>query len=389
MHVDYSDEQKQLRRQLQDYFEQLLDPGDRDRINQDDADDVYRKYVRQMGRDGWLALGWPTEYGGQGRGEVDQLIFFEEAQRANAPVPFLALNTVGPALMAHGTDEQKQRFLPAIAAGEIQFAIGYSEPEAGSDLASLTTRAVREGADYVVNGTKVFTSMASSVDYVWLAARTDANAPKHEGISIFIVDTTSPGFSHAPIRTVGDVETYMTYFEDVRIPEEMLVGHLNEGWKLITTQLNHERVGIAGMSSISRKLFSDCLSWCGEPDVGDGAALELPWVQQAMAEGVCRMEAIELMTMRMAWQMEQGEVDPAFASAMKVHVTESTVEVYRLMMDVVGSRGLISKGSEGALFDGLLEVENRLRQINTFGGGVNEVQRELIARLGLGLPRSR
>ena len=173
-----------------------------------------------MGADGWLGVGWPKEWGGQGRTAIEQLIWFEEARRAGAPLPFVTLNTVGPALIARGSEAQKRRFLPAILRGEIHFAIGYSEPDAGTDLASLKTRAVRDGDDYVVNGTKIFTSGADAADYVWLACRTDPAAPKHKGISILIVDTKLPGFSATPIHTLGGGHTNMTYYENVRVPAE-------------------------------------------------------------------------------------------------------------------------------------------------------------------------
>ncbi len=236
-----------------------------------------------MGRDGWLGVGWPKEYGGQGRTALEQLIWFDEARRSGAPLPFVTLNTVGPTLMASGSDAQKQRFLPAILAGEVEFAIGYTEPTAGTDLASLETRAVRDGDHYVVNGSKVFTSGADSADFVWLACRTDPEARKHRGISILIVDTRHPGFSWAPIHTVGGGFTTMTYYRDVRVPVEMRVGEENQGWQLITLQLNHERIGLAAMSGIAERLLDDTLAWVNAWESGEGRLSEVAWVQAASA----------------------------------------------------------------------------------------------------------
>ena len=204
---------------------------------------AYEKTIRQLGADGWMGVGWPEEYGGRGLGEVEQTIFANEAQRADVHLPAVTLQTVGPTLQKYGTPRQKELFLGRILAGDVHFAIGYSEPDAGTDLASLRTTARRDGDHFVVNGQKIFTTGGHQADYVWLAVRTDPDAPKHKGISILIVDTTDPGYSWTPIITVdGAHHTNATYYSDVRVPVDMLVGEENAGWKLITTQLNHERV---------------------------------------------------------------------------------------------------------------------------------------------------
>ena len=195
MYVDYTDEQKALRAELRAYYEALITPEIRSRLRSMELGSAHREITRKMGEDGWLGVGWPKEWGGQGRTGIEQQIWFEETRRAGAPLPFVTINTVGPALIACGNEAQKDFFLRKILAGEIHFAIGYTEPESGTDLASLSTTAVRDGDHYVVNGTKIFTSGADGADYIWLACRTDPNAPKHRGISILIVDTSSPGFS--------------------------------------------------------------------------------------------------------------------------------------------------------------------------------------------------
>src|SRR5437870_1828182 len=229
---------------------------------------LFGRLVRKLGADGWLGIGWPTEYGGQGRPVTDQFIFFDEAQRAGAPFPFVTINTVGPTIMVFGSDEQKARFLPGILQGEINFAIGYTEPGAGTDLASLRTRAVLDGDEFLINGNKVFTSGANQADFIWLACRTDPDAPKHKGISIVITPTSSPGFKWTPIVTVGGNVTTATYYDDVRVPEDNLVGELNGGWRLITNQLNHERVGLAALAGQTHRLYDDMLDWCRNTDSG-------------------------------------------------------------------------------------------------------------------------
>jgi alkylation response protein AidB-like acyl-CoA dehydrogenase len=388
LRIDFNEEQKTLRAELRAYFGALLTPEVRESLAGPDADAERRRIIRRMGADGWLGVGWPAEVGGQGRTALEQLIWFDEARRSGAPLPFVTLNTVGPTLMAAGTETQKQRFLPAILAGEIQFAIGYTEPAAGTDLAALETRAVRDGDHYVVNGTKVFTSGADSADFVWLACRTDTDAPKHRGISILVVDTSLRGFSFSPIHTVGGGSTTMTYYRDVRVPADMLVGEENRGWKLITLQLNHERVGLAAMSGIAERLLEDTLEWVAGRETDSGPLGEVAWVQGCLGEAWARLESVKVMNWQMAWELEQGRLAPARASALKVHGSETLIEVYRLLLEVVGPAGILKAASPGAALQGELEQEWRRCQINTFGGGVNEIQREIVATMGLGVPRA-
>ncbi len=248
MDLRESPAQRELRRELRAYFAALL-PEEKRRVAGEEGvgGEHFRDIVRLLGKDGWLGIGWPVEYGGQGRSIEDQFVFFDEVQRAGLPFPFVTVNTVGPTLMKYGTEEQKARFLPGILAGDIVFAIGYTEPEAGTDLASLQTRAVRDGDTWVVDGNKVFTSGANTADYVWLACRTDANAPKHKGISILIVPTDDPGFSWSPIHTVGGLTVTSTYYSGVRVGDQDVVGDVHGGWQLITAQLNHERIGLAAL----------------------------------------------------------------------------------------------------------------------------------------------
>jgi alkylation response protein AidB-like acyl-CoA dehydrogenase len=389
MHVDYTSDQKALRSELRDYFAKLIPPEVRAQLRSDEGGALQRRIIRQMGADGWLGVGWPREWGGQGRSGIEQQIWFEEARRAGAPVPFVTLNTVGPALIARGSEAQKRRFLPGILAGEIQFAIGYTEPGAGTDLASLETRAERDGDGFVVNGTKIFTSGADQADYVWLACRTDPAAERHRGISILIVDTKLPGFSAAPIHTVGGGRTTMTYYENVRVPADLLVGELHGGWKLVTLQLNHERIGLAAFGAAALERFDEVLAWArATPDETGAPVARKPWVQLALAEAWARLRALEVLNWRIAWELEQGRLDPARASAAKVYSSETLIEVHRLLLDVVGEPGALQADSPGAALRGQLEIDWRACQIQTFGGGVNEIQREIVAMLALGMPRA-
>src|SRR5699024_8585695 len=337
---------------------------------------------------GWLALGWPEEFGGQNRSSIDQLIFTDEAAIAGAPVPFLTINSVAPTIMHFGTEEQKAFFLPKIAAGEIHFAIGYSEPESGTDLASLRTSAVRDGEDWIVNGQKMWTSLIAYADYVWLAARTDPEAKKHRGISMLVVPTTAEGFSWTPVHTMAGPDTSATYYQDVRVPDSARVGAVNEGWKLMTNQLNHERVALTSAAPIQGALES-VTEWARATRRADGTrVIDQEWVQIALARVQAGVDFLKLMNWEISWQAEHAP-RPADASACKVYGTEFATEAYRQLMEVLGPVATQRQDSPGALLRGRIERLQRSALILTFGGGTNEVQRDIIAMTSLGLPASR
>jgi alkylation response protein AidB-like acyl-CoA dehydrogenase len=390
--LDYTPEQDALRTELRAYFADLLSDDVRERMGPPgEGGPMFRELVRKMGADGWLGIGWPEEYGGQGRPVTDQFIFFDEVQRAAAPFPFVTINTVGPTIMRFGTDEQKDFYLPKILSGDLNFAIGYTEPEAGTDLASLRTKAVIDGDEFVINGNKIFTSGANQADYVWLACRTDPDAPKHKGISMILVPTSSPGFKVTPIVTVGDIVTTATYYDDVRVPVANVVGPLHGGWRMITNQLNHERVGLAALGGRTHRMWDEVVEWTrvtDAPDAPGQKVIDLPWVQVDLARTHAQLEAMKLLNWRLTAALAAEELHPADASAAKVYGTETLVDVYRTLLGIVGPVGLLRPGSPGALLRGDLEWAGRSAQINTFGGGVNEVQREIVAAAGLGMTRS-
>jgi alkylation response protein AidB-like acyl-CoA dehydrogenase len=388
MEISYSAEHEQLRQELRSYFATLMTPERRAALQGDGEygdGTAYKDIVRQMGADGWLTLGWPQEYGGRGGSALDQLIFTDEAAIAGAPVPFLTINTVGPTIMRFGTPEQRAFFLPKIAAGRLHFAIGYSEPGAGTDLASLRTNAVRDGDEFVVNGQKMWTSLIQYADYVWLACRTDPDAAKHKGLSVLIVPTDSPGFSWTPVRTMSGVTTSATYYSDVRVPASAVVGELNRGWALITNQLNHERVALTSAAPITTALH-DVREWAQNTKLSDGRrVIDQEWVQLHLARVHAKVQFLRLKN----WQVASGShVGPADASATKVFGTEFAIEAYRLLMEVVGTNAIVRPGSPAAVLHGRLERMHRSSLILTFGGGTNEVQRDIIAGVGLHLPAS-
>ncbi len=400
MRIGYTHEQEELRRELRAYFTKLMTPERAEALASNDGElgrgNVYRDTVAQMGKDGWLTLSWPKEFGGQERPPMDGLIFNDEASRANVPVPFLTINSVAPTIMHFGTEEQKKFFLPKIAAGELHFSIGYSEPGAGTDLAALRTTAVHDGDDYVINGQKMWTSLIAYADYVWLAVRTNPEAKKHRGISMLIVPTTAEGFSWTPVHTMAGVDTSATYYQDVRVPKTALVGEENGGWKLVTNQLNHERVALVSAQPIFSAL-DGVREWAQNTKDAHGRRLiDSEWVQLNLARVHAKAEVLQLINWELASTAGAAESatsnsdaapSPADASAAKVYGTELATEAYRLLMEVLGTAATVRTNSQGALLRGRVERMHRSCLILTFGGGTNEIQRDIIGMVALGLPR--
>ena len=287
-----------------------------------------------------------------GPSPIEQFIFFDEAWRAGVLLPTLTIMSVSPMIMQHGSEEQKRFFLPKALHGDVHFSIGYTEPGAGTDLASLRTRAVRDGDHWVINGSKLFTSQAQYADYIWLAARTDPSAKKHDGISIFMVPTSSPGFKMTPLPTMGDVTTNATYYEDVRVPANALVGPENGGWWLIVGQLNHERVSLIPAGTTER-FYEETRDWARETMLPDGRrVIDVPWVQQNLARVRAGVEVLKLLNWRQAWSMTRGEMNYAESSTVKVYGSEFYVQAYRLLLEVLGQAGYVKAGSPAASSEG-------------------------------------
>jgi alkylation response protein AidB-like acyl-CoA dehydrogenase len=389
MHIAYTEEQQRLRDELRRYYQELLTDEVKDLLHKEaGVGPTHRRIVKQMAEDGWLGIGWPEEYGGQGRSQMEQFIFFDESMRSGAPVPMLTINTVGPTIMQFGTDEQKEFFLPKILAGDIHFCIGYSEPGAGTDLASLRTRAVRDGDEYVINGQKMWTSLASDADYCWLAVRTDPDAPKHKGISMIVVDMKSPGITVEPLHLLSSHDINATYFDDVRAPAKWLVGGENNGWTLIVNQLNHERVTLCSPGLLEQS-YLEVREWAQRTVNADGSRpVDHEWVRLNLARVHAGLEFLRLINWKVAWTATEGQLDVADASTIKTFGTEFYLEAFRLLMEVLGPPAYLERDSVGSVLKGRLETNYRSLLILTFGGGTNEIQRDLIGMFGLGLPRA-
>jgi alkylation response protein AidB-like acyl-CoA dehydrogenase len=390
MYIGYSEEHEALRRELRTYYDRLLTPDIVAALAvSEGVGPVARQVVRQMAADGWLGIGWPTEYGGQGRGFIEQFIFFDESMRAGAPVPMLTINSVAPTIMKYGSQAQKDFFLPRILAGEIHFCIGYTEPDAGTDLASLKSRAERDGDEWLINGQKIFTSLATDADYVWLAVRTNPEAARHKGISMIIVPTDTPGFKAVPIQNFGNFNTNYTFYEDVRVPYDNIVGEEGQGWPLIMEQLNHERVTLCS-SGIMERALDDVRRYAQQHRLADGRRLaDEPWVQHNLAWVHARVEVLRMLNWQVAWHAERGDsVDPGAASAVKVFGTEFYMDGLDKLLEVLGPVASVRDGSPDAVLEGRVATYLRGLHVLTFGGGTNELQRDLVALFGLGLPPS-
>jgi 3-oxo-4-pregnene-20-carboxyl-CoA dehydrogenase beta subunit len=390
MITDLSPAQLELRDTLRSYFATVVTDQEREQMLTDRHGPAYRAVVSRMGADGWLGVGWPVEYGGHGLGPIEQQIFINEAARADVPLPYVTLQTVGPTLQTYGTEQQKQDFLPGILRGDLHFCIGYTEPEAGTDLAALRTTAVREGDHYRVNGQKIYTTGGHDADFVWLAVRTDPKAPAHRGISVLIVDTTDPGYSWTPIITSdGAHHVNATFYDDVMVPVSRLVGQENAGWSLLTTQLNHERV-MLGPAGRLEGLYDRVRDWAAARKDPNGTPIaDLPDVRSALATVYAHLRANQLLNWQVATSSGQSQaVSVADASATKVFAAQAVQWAGRLLDDVVQRHG-DPADPETALLARWLDVQIKRNVVLTFGGGVDEIQRDLIATIGLGLPRER
>jgi alkylation response protein AidB-like acyl-CoA dehydrogenase len=395
MDFELSTEQKRLQREIYQYLDDLVTPELEAELQVlpegGSAEEAphYTRCVKRLGEDRWLGIGWPVEYGGRGLGPVEQYMFLDAALGYyGVPLPVLALQTVGPTIMQEGTPEQKERFLPPILTGELNIAIGYTEPGAGTDLASLKTTAVPDGDHYIINGQKVFTTLAHFCDYIWLAARTDPTAKKHKGISIFMVDTKSPGFKAEPLHCMGGFRTNFTYYEDVRVPANCLIGAENRGWYYINHQLAMERLSVVPHSK-PRRAIDEMIRWAKQARLDGAPVIEKPWVRTGLAELFRDAEVARLFNYRVAWQVSQGVIPYAEASMVKVFGSELQQRVYGFALRMMGLLGQIEAGSERVPIGGKLARDFLAMVLMTFGGGANEVLRDVIAIAALGMPRSR
>ncbi len=391
MDFHLSPAQRALREEVRAWLHETLGPNwvgeDADVVDQDW--ETALRFNRQLAQRGWLVPAWPVEYGGRGWSPVEQLILTEQLVYARAPAGarLFGVHMVGPTLILHGTEEQKRRFLPPIARGEAIWCQGFSEPGAGSDLASLQTRAVRDGDDYVINGQKIWTTAGHRADWMILLARTDPDAPKHRGITYFLVDMKSPGITVRPlINMVGRHEFNEVFFEHVRVPAENVVGEVNRGWYVATTTLDLERSSIAAMAN-GRRMLDDLLAFCREERRDGVRLIDHPRVRPVLADLHIGVEMGRLFSYRVAWLQAQGRVPNVEASQAKLFAAELSQKVAQGGMRVLQLYGNLREGSPWAKIRGRFATHYLWTVSQTYAGGSVEIQRQIIATRGLGLPR--
>ena len=392
MKIELTKNQQKLKDELKEYFSTLLNKELLSEMSDpqffEGGGPEFKKALKIMGEDGWIGLSWPKEFGGKEFTPIEQYIFVEEIMRTGFPFPFLTTESVGPMIAQYGSDWAKETIAKSILRGETIFAIGYSEPNAGTDLASLKTLALPDKEGFKINGQKIWTSLANYADYIWLAARTNNDVKKHKGISMFIVPTDDDGFSYTPIQTLGDVTTNMTYYDDIYVSKDNLVGELNSGWNLITSQLNLERLALVNHGPVD-ELYHQLLSLAKSTKVDSKNVLsDIDWVKSNFAKIYSGLETLKLICWKQVWGMENNVLSMTDASLAKIYGSEYFIEAYRMMMEIFGELSIIRDDSLSIL-NSRLERMYRTASILTFGGGTNEVQRDIISMAGLLMPRSR
>ncbi|MCH9036881.1 MAG: acyl-CoA dehydrogenase family protein [Chloroflexi bacterium] len=343
---------------------------------------------KKIAEKGWLALSWPKEYGGNDATVMQQVIFTDEWSYAHAPGrDGEGIGYIGPAIMVHGTEEQKKQHIGGIARGEVVWCQGYSEPEAGSDLASLSTRAVLEGDEWVINGQKIWTSQAHFADWILLLARTDPDAPKHRGITMLLVDMKTPGVSVRPIIDMTNGHVFNeVFFDNVRVPEGNVVGEVNRGWYAGMTLLDFERSGVE-YAAVSRRALDETVKFASETRVNGKSLIQVPTVRNKLAEMAVNVEVSYMLSYQIAWLQSKGEVPNKEASMGKMFGTEIEQRTFQTAMQILGLYGQMIPGSKGAPLHGFIE-NNYLKSIaDTIQSGTSEIQRRIVATRGLGLPR--
>ncbi len=394
MNITFTEQEEGFRQEIRDFLSEEL-PDDWDPLGKPgETAEEQRSFTRGMSKRladrGWLTLAWPEEYGGQGRPIMEQVIYNEEMSYWNVPGTELgtgAISWVGPVLMLAGTEDQKREHLPPIAKAERYWCTLYSEPGSGSDLASLQTSAVRDGDDFVLNGQKIWTSSAHFADWGWLAARTNPDAPKHRGISIFMVDMKSPGVEVRPIYNMaGGHDFNEVYFNDVRVPSGNLVGTEDRGWYTLAVALDFERSGV-GYSAGARRTLDALTRYVKETERGGEPLSKDPNVRRKLAQRYVETEVSRWLSYRVAWMQSQGQIPNAEASMSKMYGTELTQRVARTGMEILGMAGQLSGDFRWAPLYGHIQQAYLMSTSATIAAGTSEIQRNIIAQRGLGLPR--
>ena len=388
MKFDFTEGQKRFRDELLSFLEAEV-PLERQEVFGIEREDQYTfglAIARKLVARGWLTIGWPKEYGGGGRSQIEQAIFNEEMGYWRVPqTGSIGLSIVGHALMKFGTEEQKKKYIPPITRAEVEYCQGFSEPNAGSDLAALELRATRDGDEYVLNGTKLFTTGAFRAEYIYTLARTDHEAPKHKGLSLFIADVKTPGISFHPLPYINGETAAQTFFDDVRLPLSTLIGEENQGWYHAMTTLDHERSGLFRYAGV-RRTFDDFVVFCKTAQYNGKTLVENPLVRHKLAKTRVAMEVWRLLCWKVTWLQTTGAVPNAEASIAFLYGTEERLRFAQAAMQILGPYSTLLHESRWAPMLGAIEGIHR-ESMHLHGAGTTEIHRNIIAQRGLGLPR--
>ncbi len=346
-----------------------------------------REFLRLLGEQGWLGIGWPKEYGGQGKTMIEQMVFYDELDLRDIHYGGLTITSLAMTLMKLASEDQKREYLPRILRGELEICLGYTEPGAGSDLASLITRAERDGDDYVITGQKVFTTGAHYSTHIWLLARTAPELPRHKGLSIFIFPLESPGVTVRPIYTMGGIRTNEVFLDRVRVPSSAMIGAPNSGFYTVAVALDFERI-FMGKYARLRRTFTELVGCCRQLSRDGRTLYEDSVVQDRLVGLHIAIERLRLLCFKAAWMVDKGVVPTAEASAQKVIASELEQRLADEGMRILGPCGQLAHDSPHAPMAGRLVSSWLLAPMMRFGGGANEIQRDIIAQRGLGLPRA-
>ncbi len=388
MDFEFTKEEKALQEEVREFISKESTPEMLKETAEQGLGDVYgapegRKIIRKMAAKGWLAPTWPREYGGLEASEIVAYMINEEMGYHGLPFSFVAAHMAGPAILRFGSDEMKKKWLPRIASGELEFALGYTEPQAGSDLSALNLRAEDKGDYFLLNGTKLFNTACHVADYHWLACRTNFDGPRHKGVSIMIVDLKSPGITISPLITMSDWRTNEVFYEDVRVPKENLVGEKNKGFYYLMTALDFERMLNLGRY---RRVFDELVAYTKETAVGGEPLSKNPLIRQKLAQLSTEIEVVRLLYYQLAYIMEKGGIPNYQSSMEKTFTAECAQRITNVGMDILGLYGQLKEGSKWVQLKGKMEKLYRNSIVLTIYGGTSEIQRNIIAMRGLGLP---
>lgn len=388
MDFSFTPEQEAFRQEIRDFIKQELTPEMLNEPGEVAGVKYSKAFSKKLGQKGWIGLNWPKEYGGQGLGPIDQLIYLEEMIVNAAPIGYhyTAERQMIPSIILFGTEEQKRWFIPRVAKGELAMSIGYSEPETGSDLASLQTKAVQDGDDYIINGVKIWNG-AHNTDWIWLAVRTNTTVAKHRGLSVFLVDLSLPGVKIEPFANMADESNFcLVTFSDVRVPAAMMVGEKDRGWGVMMANLDFERAGIERVA-VNYPILKNFVTYLKKASYNSKRLWDRPEVRHRVAQMYIEVEAGRLLAYKVAWMLSKGVVPNREATVSKLFGAQTTQRIGQGIMEIVGMYGQLEEGSKYASLDGGVLKPWYTSYSSTVTGGTSEILRNIIALRGLELPR--